>query len=141
MTNDLVNSSLPQYQNSIYVKQMVSVMKTLAILLFSFFYFTNLPAQDNVQAGLTDNEITQLSSNLAMKLLLSESQTKSVEDLLANYRSDLSKVMSASVKEAQNKIMTATNEKIVALLDSKQKMKFNVVGPDWWESVFEATNN
>ena len=116
-------------------------MKTLTIIIISLFYFTNLQAQDKTQLGLTDDEINQLSSNLAMKVLLSESQTKSVEDLLGNFRSDLSKVMSASVVEAQNKIMAATNDKIVALLDSKQKMKFNVIGTDWWKTVLEATNN
>ena len=49
--------------------------------------------------------------------------------------------MGSSVTESQNKIMKATNEQIVSLLDSKQKMKFNVVSSDWWKSVQEAESN
>ena len=116
-------------------------MKTSAIIILGLFFWVSAFAQTKSSAGLTDDEISQLSSNLAMKLLLNDSQTKSVTDLLKNYRSDLGKVMSASVAEAQNKIMSATNEQIISLLDSKQKMKFNVVGPDWWKSVQEAQNN
>lgn len=116
-------------------------MKTLVIILSIFFYFNTISAQTNVKPGLTDAEITQLSSNLAMKILLNETQTSAVKNLLINYRSDLSKVMGSSVAESQNKIMTSTNEQIVALLDSKQKMKFNVVSSDWWKSVQEAQNN
>jgi len=123
------------------VKQKETYMKTIAIILISLIYFTNLQSQNKVQPGLSDDEINQLSSNLAMKLLLNDSQTKSVEGFLKGFRSDLSQVMSASVVESQNKIMAVTNDKIVTLLDSKQKMKFNVVGEDWWETVLEATNN
>jgi len=123
------------------VKHKETCMKILTIILITLVYFTNMQSQNKMQAGLSDEEINQLSSNLAMKLLLNDSQTKSVEGFLKEFRSDLSQVMSASVVEAQNKIMAATNDKIVALLDSKQKMKFNVVGEDWWKTVLEATNN
>jgi len=116
-------------------------MKKLALILTIFFYFATAWAQSSLKSGLTDEEINELSSNLAMKLLLNESQSNSVIDLLKTYRSDLSKVMGSSVAESQNKIMSATNEQIVALLDSKQKMKFNVVSTDWWKSVQEAVSN
>ena len=116
-------------------------MKALAIILTLVFYFINVSAQSDKQTSLTNEEITQLSSNLSMKLLLNESQTNSVTNLLKTYRSDLSKVMGSSIAESQNKIMSATNEQIVALLDSKQKMKFNVISADWWASVQKAQSN
>jgi len=116
-------------------------MKHLVIILTVLFYFISISAQTKTQAGLTDDEINQLSSNLSMKLLLTKSQTVAVDNLLKNYRSDLSKVMGSSVAESQNKIMKATNEQIVSLLDSKQKMKFNVVSSDWWKSVQEAESD
>jgi signal recognition particle GTPase len=116
-------------------------MKHLAIILTVLFYFISISAQTKTQAGLTDDEINQLSSNLAMKLLLTKSQTAAVDNLLKSYRSDLTKVMGSSVVESQNKIMKATNEQIVSLLDSKQKMKFNVVSSDWWKSVQEAESD
>ena len=116
-------------------------MKTLLTIIPILFLFATGFAQSGASAGLTDKEITDLSSNLAMKLILNDSQTTAVENLLKNYRSDLTKVMGSSVQESQNKIMSATNEQIVALLDSKQQMKFNVISSDWWKSVQEAASN
>jgi signal recognition particle GTPase len=116
-------------------------MKTKLIILSLFFYYLTVSAQTNAQPGLSDDEISQLSSNLTMKLLLNDAQKSTVTNLLKTYRSDLSKVMSSSVQEAQNKLMSSTNEQIISLLDSKQKMKFNVISSDWWKSVQEAQNN
>ena len=141
MTIGFVCCSLRLYQNQEYVKQKVTYMKTLAIILSLLFYLTSVTAQTNTKAGLTDDEINQLSSNLAMKILLNDSQTTAVTNLLKTYRSDLSKVMSSSIQEAQNKLISSTNAQIVTLLDSKQQMKFNVISADWWKSVQEAQNN
>jgi signal recognition particle GTPase len=129
------------YQKQEYVKQKVTYMKTLAIILSILFYLTSATAQTSTKPGLTDDEINQLSSNLAMKILLNDSQTTTVTNLLKTYRSDLSKVMSSSIQEAQNKLISSTNAQIVALLDSKQQMKFNVISADWWKSVQEDQNN
>jgi hypothetical protein len=129
------------YQKQEYVKQKVTYMKTLAIILSILFYLTSATAQTSTKPGLTDDEINQLSSNLAMKILLNDSQTTTVTNLLKTYRSDLSKVMSSSIQEAQNKLISSTNAQIVALLDSKQQMKFNVINADWWKSVQEDQNN
>ena len=123
------------------VKQKNIFMKILSVLISVFVFLGLASAQTDTKSSLTDQEINELSSQLGMKILLSDNQIKSVENLLKNYRSELSKVMSASVEEAQNKIISATNAQIVALLDSKQQMKFNVIGTDWWDSVKEATNN
>ena len=141
MTICFVSCSLRSYQNQEYVKQKVTQMKMLAIILSILFYLTSVTAQTNTKAGLTDDEINHLSSNLATKILLNDSQTTAVTNLLKTYRNDFSKVMSSSVQEAQNKLMSSTNEQIIALLDSKQKMKFNVISADWWKSVQEAQNN
>lgn len=116
-------------------------MKTALSLITLLFLFSTVFAQSGSTTGLTDSEITELSSNLAMKLILSDTQTTSVENLLKNYRTDLTKVMGSSVQESQNKIMSATNEQIVKLLDSKQQMKFKVISADWWKSVQEAASN
>jgi len=124
-----------------YVKQIRIKMKTLFAIILTLFLTMNGFSQTKGKAGLTDTEINELSSNLAMKLLLNESQTTGIENLLKTYRSDLAKVMGSSVQESQNKVISATNEKIVALLDSKQQMKFNVISSDWWDSVQKAQNN
>lgn len=124
-----------------YVKQIRIKMKTLFAIIFTLFLTMNGFSQTKGTAELTDEEINQLSSNLAMKLILNDSQENEIVSLLKSYRSDLTKVMGSSVKESQNKVMSATNEKIVAMLDSKQQMKFNVISSDWWDSVQKAQNN
>jgi signal recognition particle GTPase len=117
-------------------------MKTLAIIILSvLLYLTSATAQANSKIGLTDDEINELSSNLAMKILLNDTQKSSVTNLLKTYRTDLSKISSSSVQDSQNELISSTNEQIVALLDSKQQMKFKVINSDWWKSVQEAQNN
>jgi len=141
LTICLVSCSLISDQILEYVKQIRIKMKTLAIILTLLFYSVMVSAQTNTKTGLTDDEINDLTSNLAMKLLLNDSQISAVTNLLKTYRADLSKVMSGSVQEAQNKLISATNTQIVSLLDSKQQMKFNVINSDWWDSVQEAVSN
>ena len=141
MTICLVSCSLISDLILEYVKQIRIKMKTLVIILTLLFYFVTVSAQTNTKTGLTDDEINDLTSNLAMKLLLNDSQISAVTNLLKTYRADLSKVMSGSVQEAQNKLISATNTQIVSLLDSKQQMKFNVINSDWWDSVQEAVSN
>ncbi len=141
MTICYVCCSLILYQIREYVKQKVLQMKTIAIIISIFFYFGLVLAQSSDKPNLTDTEINELASNLAMKILLNDSQEAAVVNLLKSYRSDLGKVMGSSVAESQNKIMTATNEQIVSLLDSKQNMKFSVISSDWWKSVQEAQND
>lgn len=141
MTICYVCCSLILYQIREYVKQKVLQMKTIAIIISIFFYFGLVLAQSSDKPNLTDTEINELASNLAMKILLNDSQEAAVVNLLKSYRSDLGKVMGSSVAESQNKIMTSTNEQIVSLLDSKQNMKFSVISSDWWKSVQEAQND
>jgi len=141
LTICLVSCSLISDQILEYVKQIRIKMKTLAIILTLLFYSVTVSTQTNTKTGLTDDEINDLTSNLAMKLLLNDSQISAVTNLLKTYRADLSKVMSGSVQEAQNKLISATNTQIVSLLDSKQQMKFNVINSDWWDSVQEAVSN
>jgi hypothetical protein len=142
LTICFVSCSLRLYQNQEYAKQKVTQMKTLGIIILSvLFYLTSVTAQTNTKIGLTDDEINELSSNLAMKILLNDTQKSAVTNLLKTYRTDFSKISSSSVKESQNKLMSSTNEQIVALLDSKQQMKFKVINSDWWKSVQEAQNN
>ncbi len=115
-------------------------MKTLAIIILSvLFYLTSATAQTNTKIGLTDDEINELSSKLAMKILLNDTQKSAVTNLLKTYRTDFSKISSSSVQESQNKLISSTNEQIVALLDSKQQMKFKgwIIIRNWWKCMFQ----
>ena len=119
-------------------------MKTLVVILSILFYLTSVTSQTNAKPALTDDEINELTSNLAMKILLNDSQKTAVTNLLKTFRTEFSKIgtgSSESVQESQSKLISSTNSQIVALLDSKQQMKFNVINSNWWKSVQEAQNN
>ena len=144
MTICFVSCSLRLYQKQGYVKQKVRQMKTLVIILSILFYLTSVTAQTNAKPVLTDDEINELTYNLAMKILLNDSQKTAVTNLLKTFRTEFSKIgtgSSESVQESQSKLISSTNTQIVDLLDSKQQMKFKVINSDWWKSVQEAQNN
>lgn len=116
-------------------------MKTLIIILSVVFYLTTAIAQTNSKAAFTDEEINELTSNLAMKILLNDSQKSGIINILKTYRAELAKTNSGSVQETQSKLIASTNAQIISLLDSKQQMKFNVISSDWWKSVEKAESN
>ena len=71
-------------------------MKTTSIIFLLLIGFFTVYAQNGNITKLTDEEINELSSKLAMKLLLSESQKLSVTNLLKTYSAELIKINSGS---------------------------------------------
>lgn len=119
-------------------------MKTIAVIIFMLFSFVTMLAQMEIKSNLTDDEINDLTSKLVMKLLLNESQKSSVTNLLKTYRTDLENINTGAGKssyENKQELMTAINTQIESLLDSKQKMKYNVLEKDWWNSITEEEND
>jgi len=116
-------------------------MKTIAIIIFMFFSYEAMFAQKDISSSLTNNEINNLTSKLAMKLLLTDSQKSAVTNLLKTYRTELGKINSAAAEsnfKDKQEIMNSINSQIVSLLDSKQKMKYDVLKEEWWTSISEA---
>jgi hypothetical protein len=119
-------------------------MKTTGIILLILFAFTTAFTQDAVKSNLSKKEITDLASKLSMKLLLNEKQKSSVTSLLNTYSTELTKLTSnAGQSGYKNKeeLVSSINSQITALFDSKQKMKFDVIKKEWWESIHSAESN
>ena len=101
-------------------------------------------AQTDMKSNLTDDEINDLSSKLAMKLLLNESQKSAVSGLLKTYGSELQKITAGSGEiryKDKQELISSINSQVESLLDSKQKMKYDVLEKDWWSSIISAENN
>jgi len=116
----------------------LSVLFIIMIGLFSSF------AQNNGSSKLTDEEIKDLSSKLAMKLLMNDSQESSIVEILKTYRTELAKINSSSGESNyKNKeaLISSLDSRIESSLDSKQKMKFHVLEKEWWTSVDEAAGD
>lgn len=119
-------------------------MKTSEIIFLLIFAFITAFAQDAVKSNLSDKEISDLTSKLSMKLLLNEKQKSSVSALLNTYRAELSKLSSnggQSGYKNKEELVASINSQITALFDSKQKMKFDVLKKEWWESIHSAESN
>ncbi len=113
-------------------------MKIVQIISLLIFISSFMIAQNGAKAALTDDEINELTSRLVMKLLLNDSQKSSVISLLKSYSLELDKINSGGDKSSyknNEELVNATNSKIKAQLDSKQKMKFDVLEKDWWNSI------
>ncbi len=112
---------------------------TTNIVIILLFSAGNLYSQTNQSNKLDESKIKSLASKLEKKVLLSESQTKSVENILINYAAELAKFESSnSTSEFSSKqqLVESFNSKLVSLLDEKQKMKFDIIKDSWWGSVF-----
>ena len=116
-------------------------MKSISIFFLLLFGFVAVYAQNGNKSKLTNEEINELSSKLAMKLLLNDSQKSSVKNLLITYSDEIEKINGGSKYKNKQELVSSLNSKIISLLDPKQKMKFNVLEKEWWASVDEVGNN
>jgi len=115
-------------------------------ILFLFLYNGNSYAQDSKTASLDSDEINSLTSKLSKKILLSQEQNNKVIALLNDYSKQQNAIRgtNASTVTDDNKmkqLVTSTNEKIINLLDEKQKMKFEIIKDDWWKEIKTEGND
>lgn len=113
-------------------------MKTIKMISTIIFVCTTMFAQTDMSSNLTDEEINELTSKLAMKLLLNDSQKSAISGLLRTYGNELKKITAGSGEIRFNdkqELISSINSQVESLLDSKQKMKYDVLKKDWWSSV------
>lgn len=113
-------------------------MKTIIISSIIFFVCATMFAQTDMKSNLTDDEINDLTSKLTMKLLLNDSQMSAVTGLLKTYGSELQKITAGSGEiryKDKQELISSINSQVEAILDSKQKMKYDVLKKDWWSSI------
>jgi hypothetical protein len=119
-------------------------MKTITIFYIIFFVCAALFAQTDLKSNLTDDEINDLTSKLTLKLLLNDSQKSAVSGLLKTYGSELQKITAGSGEiryKDKQELISSINSQIESLLDSKQKMKYDVLKKDWWSSINSEEND
>jgi len=96
-------------------------------------------AQTGSAANLDQDEIQTLNNRLATKLLLNDGQKASLHNILTEYSKEVLKINSGEdVKSAfssKAELVKATEKKIIAMLDEKQKMKYEIVKKEWWDSI------
>ena len=115
-------------------------------ILFLFLYNGNSFPQESTTASLDSDEINSLTSKLSKKILLSQEQNNQVIALLNDYSKQQNAIRgtNASTVTDDNKmkqLVTSTNEKIINLLDEKQKMKFEIIKTDWWKEIKTEGND
>jgi len=118
-------------------------MKKLAVIIFMLVSYMTLIAQTEIKSRLTDEEINDLTSKLAMKLLLNDSQKSAVSGLLKTYGSELEKITAGSgevIYKDKQELISSINSQVESLLDSKQKMKYDVLKNEWWTSINADVN-
>jgi signal recognition particle GTPase len=119
-------------------------MKTITIFSIIFFVCAAMFAQTDMKSNLTEDEINDLTSKLAMKLLLNDSQKSAVSGLLKTYGSELQKITAGSGEiryKDKQELISSINSQVESLLDSKQKMKYDVLKKDWWSSINSEEND
>ncbi len=100
-------------------------MKTLRIMLsFMLLVFVF----SNITFSQSDKQINDIVSTLKQKVLLSDTQEKSVLNILSDLKNSIStnpQNKDSLIKEAQTKLES--------LLDKKQKMKYDILKNDLWK--------
>lgn len=89
-------------------------------------------AQPNHQ----DNNIVkanEMTNKLTKKLLLTEKQEESIKSILLDYFEGTQNITGDGNKKEN--LQQEADNKIVILLDNKQKMKFSIIKDDWWSKA------
>ncbi|NWF51213.1 MAG: hypothetical protein HXY49_11800 [Ignavibacteriaceae bacterium] len=110
-----------------------SPVKTSAKILLFVLFLSCISGFTRAQTDEKENEtITNMSITLQKKLLLTDQQTLEVKKILKNYFTYLAESMSPNPKPG---LLKTAKENIEALLDKKQKMKYEIIKNEWWNML------
>ncbi len=98
--------------------------RTLIVFLLAFF-IASLTSYAQTKNGAAE----EMSVKLQQKVLLTKDQTAKVKDILENYYNN-----------ADKSTLDSSKKSIEAILDKKQKAKYDIIKNDWWSSVQKAAN-
>ncbi len=114
--------------------QLYFFITLLSLLLLSF----STRAQINAGGNLDNAEISFVVTKLQNKVLLNDSQVTFVKQLLQKYSVDLAKYHNSepsSKNTTKQNLLNDTNQQIESVLDSRQKMKYEIIENEWWALV------
>lgn len=107
--------------------------------MFVCIVFSIAFSQAGSNSKLDNDEIKSLTSKLGIKLLLNDTQKNSIQSLLTEYAQELTKLNTKSSEpssyNSKSGLISATEAKIISLLDDKQKMKYDIIKKEWWGSI------
>jgi len=106
------------------MKALFAILVISTILVFS----TNIkPAQKDTSKSVKKISLANTAATkLQQKILLSDSQTSQVETIINSY---------LALKVRTDKDKEKTLEKVEALLDKRQKAKYEIIKDDWWDHL------
>lgn len=117
-------------------------MKIFSSVIILFTLSSSLLSQPGNEGELDETEIAQLTDRLHKKVLLDDSQRSSIENILANYSAELTNLNSSTSSfSSKQELFQSTNAEIELILNTKQKMKYDIIKDDWWNSVRAETND
>lgn len=99
-------------------KENNKILTGFTIIFFVFVFVLSINAQSTSKAA------DDLVIKLQQKVLLNQKQADQIKNSLNEYLENPSD---------ENRISLESN--IESLLEDKQKMKYNIIKKDWWESV------
>ena len=88
-----------------------------------------LAAQETQQTN-DSKKINEMMEKLTNKLLLTENQKDKIKSVLEEYFNGRHNLSDDGKKLAE--LQTTSENKIINLLDSKQKMKYSIIKQEWW---------
>ena len=112
------------------LKNKISSIEILSLAIIILISTTiSISAESTLQAN-SDAKVNEMTNKLVKKLLLTRDQEEEVKNILFEYFTGLENISgNGSVEE---KVREIADAKIEDILDSKQKMKFDIIREDWW---------
>ncbi|GAB4298163.1 MAG: hypothetical protein Kow0098_23180 [Ignavibacteriaceae bacterium] len=111
------------------------IFKT-AILLCFILNINSALAQDN--QVLTEREkavVAEMVSKLQQKVLLSDTQSEKVLPIVTEFAK---KIRTAG--DSSGEILMSYQGQLTAIMDARQKAKYDIIKKDWWSSLTEELN-
>ena len=99
----------------------------LIIILIALFGTINILSNTVIQ---DDKTINEFASTLKQKVLLSNDQEAKVINIMTELQNNIS-----SKPENKSEYVKTAQTKVESLLDSKQKMKYDIIKNDLWKKI------
>lgn len=99
----------------------------LIIILIALFGTINILSNPVIQ---DDKTINEFASTLKQKVLLSNDQETKVINIMTELQNNIS-----SKPENKSEYVKTAQTKVENLLDSKQKMKYDIIKNDLWKKI------
>ena len=105
----------------------------IKILIFSILFIlimTSFLKAQGTQQNNSSKKINEMMVKLTNKLLLTNTQKDKIKSVLEEYFNGRQTLTDNGKKLAE--LQNTSENKIVNLLDSKQKMKYSIIKEEWW---------